>query len=214
MIETALCFARGIDEHDWEKVRQTLSGTIVLDGSAMGRPSRELAAPDFLSYMQSASGSFQSTCHYAGNFQQRQQTGRQGTICFDLMALHYLPQSSGEDAWCLFRKMKLSMWLQDNGRWEITGVQTLFEQTAGNLQLMEQVGKGRPERLPQVPGRNIDLIAEYFSSAPATDSWTFRNTHDPDITLVAYAHDAAVSVSAAIFYYKDGLLQREVTFSF
>lgn len=137
------------------------------------------------------------------------------------------------------------MRLQDDGKWEIAGVQTQFEQIAGNLQLMEQIGKERPERLPQVPGRNIDLIGKFFvaleqddtpikafwtedgswqfpfssqgrSSLPAAYSWTFRNTHDPDITLVAYervAHDAQVSVSAAIFYCKDGLIRKAEDFS-
>jgi hypothetical protein len=227
MLYTIFSFASGIDDHNWEKVRETLSDTVLLDSSAMGRPSREMTASDFLSYMQMASGTFQATCHSTSNFHVRQE-GRKGEILFDLIALHYLPQDTGGDGCCLFRQMKLSLYLQDSGKWKITQTQTLSEQLAGNLRLMELVGKSQAERLPLAPSRNLDLIGRFFmaleqldaaafaalwvegvdwrkhfqSHTPATYSWNFRNTADPDITLVAYEK------RGAIFYCQDGLIAR------
>ncbi|HLZ17745.1 MAG TPA: nuclear transport factor 2 family protein [Cyclobacteriaceae bacterium] len=163
MIHTVFLFAEGIDERKWEKVRQTLAGTVFLDSSAMGRPSRELTAAEFIAYMQSASGAFQTTCHHVGNFR-RQQVGVQGEVVFDLMALHYQPGFAGGECWCLFRKMKALMHLDKNGQWEMTGIQTQVEQATGNLQLMEQGLKSPHEHLPPVPGRNTDLVDHFFTA--------------------------------------------------
>ena len=155
MIQTISLFAEGIDEHNWEKVRQTLSDKVVLDSAPVGRAAREMTAGELIAFMQSASGAFQATCHHVGNFQ-----CTASAVQFDLMALHY----STAGIFTLFRKMNAFM---EKGA--MTHIQTLVEETAGNTGLLQQ---SLPERLPSVRSRNTAAIERFFISPGDASLWS------------------------------------------
>ncbi|MHA4811061.1 nuclear transport factor 2 family protein [Flavitalea flava] len=136
MINTLSAFFDSIDERNWVKMRRTLSDTLILDSSPVGRPLREMAAEDLVALSRSVGGGFQNTCHHFGNCIY-EQNGVHGEIACDLMALHYLPIASGADTFVLFRKMKTRFCRQGDGSWLITHLQTISEQQAGNQELLK-----------------------------------------------------------------------------
>lgn len=231
MIQTISLFAEGIDEHNWEKVRQTLSDNVVLDSAPVGRATREMTAGELVAFMQSSSGGFQATCHHVGNFH-----CTSSAVQFDLMALHY---SRGE-TFTLFRKMNAFV---EKG--VMSRIQTLVEETAGNTGLLQQA---LAERLPPVRSQNTAAIERFFTSPGDASLWSadavwaipfsaqpfstqpfsiqpfsgkqailahaatisptsgdrrLVDTNDPDVSLVAYG-----AVSVAALYFREGLLTK------
>lgn len=158
MIDSLSVFFESIDERNWIKMRQTLADTVILDSSPVGRPRRELSGDDLVALSRSVGGGFQNTCHHFGNFRQ-QQGGTHGEIDCDLMALHYLPISSGADTFVLFRKMKAGLSLREDGQWLITYMQTISEQQAGNPELLALAQKNGQEHPPAVPGADLAVAS-------------------------------------------------------
>jgi hypothetical protein len=194
MLFPLLAFFTAIDERDWIKMRQTLADTVVLDSSPVGRPLRELTADQLVGLSRSISGGFQNTCHHPGNIL-LQPSGPESQISCDLVAFHYLPLTSlATSCFVLFRKMTARLAQQQDGRWLITAMTTLTEQSEGNPELFGLVQNSPKEPLPAIPGSHEAFLAQYFTSFPAfTCDWKPIYTNDPDILIAAYDRRSIVN---------------------
>jgi ketosteroid isomerase-like protein len=171
MITTLNTFFHSIDEHAWEKMRTALADTVLLDSSPVGRPRRDLSGDQLVALSRSVGGGFQQTVHHFGNIRS-QESGDQGEIDFDLMALHYLPVPSGDPMMTLFRTINTRLLRQPSGPWVITAMETRSERTAGNAGLLSLVQQ-KQDRAPKAPGAHKPLIDRFFSSLERRDAEGF-----------------------------------------
>lgn len=146
-------------------MRQTLAGTVVLDSSPVGCPSVEMSGDDLVALSRSVGGGFQQTCHHAIHIRESKDT-----IVCDLMALHYLPVSSGTSWFTLLRAMKARF----DPAGKIAGLQTLSEQQTGNPELLGLVQNKEPHRLPTVPGDHVGLVERFFTALRQRDAGAFE----------------------------------------
>jgi hypothetical protein len=130
MRDTLVSFFDAIDAHDWAGMRQTLSDTVTLDATAVGRPRNQLGGDELVGVSRATGGGFTWTSHHTIHVREEPS----GLTC-DLVAVHYLPIPSGENWFTLIRRISVGF---DNGG-RINRLDTLSEQQTGNAALLDIV---------------------------------------------------------------------------
>ena len=127
MRDTLVSFFDAIDAHDWAGMRQTLSDTVILNATAVGRPRHEVSGDELVSLSRATGGGFTWTSHHPIHVREEPS----GLTC-DLVAVHYLPIPSGENWFTLIRGIRVGF--DTGGR--INRLDTLLEQQTGNAALL------------------------------------------------------------------------------
>jgi hypothetical protein len=117
IIQTITNIFSGSDERNWQKVEASMAEQVLLDYTSMagGNPV-SLSPRQITDSWKTILPGFGSTHHQIGNFTMDVQASK-ATAHFHGLALHYLPNESGDDYWVVIGTYEYALSKNGEGNW-------------------------------------------------------------------------------------------------
>lgn len=177
IINTVTAIFNGSDERNWSKVENSFAGEVTLDYTSMagGTPSK-MSPQQITTAWKTILPGFQSTHHQIGNFIVNMD-GRAATVHHRGLALHYLPNTSGNNVWVVVGTYDFTLTKDDADNWKVTGMKFNLQEQEGNLDLpkfaQQNVKEGVSFKNATVSVKNKAVIEKFFTSLEALDISAF-----------------------------------------
>jgi ketosteroid isomerase-like protein/fermentation-respiration switch protein FrsA (DUF1100 family) len=183
IIATVQNIFSGSDERNWEKVESAFNDKVVLDYTSMagGEPAT-LRPHQITAAWKSLLPGFQSTHHQAGQFDV-QVNGKSATVKNHGLALHYLPNNSGEAVWVVIGTYDFKL-VKKGTAWKVSNMTFNLQQQEGNLQLpqlaKENVTANTSFKTGTPSKEATKAVEAFFASLEKLDIDAFMNVWAPD----------------------------------
>lgn len=167
IIQTITSIFNGSDERNWSKVENAMADNVLLDYTSMagGKPST-LSPKQITDAWAALLPGFQSTHHQIGNYTVNV-WGNEAVVNFHGLALHYLPNDSGNDVWTVIGTYDYHL-VKVNGTWKTDKLKFNLQKQEGNLQLpvmaQENVKSKVNFKTTPVSTETKKVVAEFFTA--------------------------------------------------
>lgn len=173
----------GSDERDWKKVQAAFANNVMLDYSSLsGQPAATLIAADIVKAWSGTLPGFYSTHHQVGNFTVNV-NGNEATAKAHGLALHYLPNRSGNNIWVVVGTYDYMLQKQA-GDWKITALTFNLQKQEGNTELPKLAAQAVKDKKqynrPIFPANDKAAIDAFFKALERLDVTAFMQTWAPD----------------------------------
>jgi len=167
IIQTITTIFSGSDQRQWQHVAGSFANEVILDYTSMAGGTPATVSPQqIITAWQAVLPGFQSTHHQVGNFTVTV-TGNKAIATHHGLALHWLPNESGNNVWVVVGTYDYTLIKKDD-TWKVTGMKFNLQKQEGNLQLPVLAGQlvkeGKKFTPESVAPANKQVI-EYFFTA-------------------------------------------------
>lgn len=173
----------GSDERNWTKVENSFAKEVTLDYTSMtgGTPSK-MSPQQITAAWKTLLPGFQSTHHQIGNFTINT-NGDEATVRNHGLALHYLPNTSGNNVWVVVGTYDFSL-KKNNGQWKVTRMKFNLQKQDGNLELpalaQQKVKEGASFKHTSLTENNKAVIEKFFTALESLDIPAFLSVWAED----------------------------------
>ncbi|HNV47748.1 MAG TPA: nuclear transport factor 2 family protein [Spirochaetota bacterium] len=124
----------GVDERDWTRVKNTMSGTVLLDYTSMAGGKPATLAPDaIIDSWKGILPGFDATHHQLGNFVVTRKADAVMVFCYGT-ATHYLKNKSNNNVWAVVGTYEFVL-KKVEGLWKISSMKFDLKYIDGNTSL-------------------------------------------------------------------------------
>jgi fermentation-respiration switch protein FrsA (DUF1100 family)/ketosteroid isomerase-like protein len=172
IINTVTAIFNGSDERNWDKVERSFANEVLLDYTSMagGTPSK-LSPHQITTAWKTILPGFQSTHHQVGNFTVDVK-GNIATVRNHGLALHYLPNPTGNNVWVVVGTYDFTM-TKSGDAWRVASMKFNLQKQDGNLSLpalaQQNVKQGTSFASASVAPANKVIIEKFFTSLETLD---------------------------------------------
>jgi ketosteroid isomerase-like protein len=180
IISTVSAIFNGSDERNWSKVENSFAEQVVLDYTSMvgGEPSK-MSPTEITKAWKTLLPGFQSTHHQIGNFTVNID-GNKAMVHNRGLALHYLPNQTGNNIWVVVGTYDFSLTKSSSGSWKVATMKFNLQKQEGNVELpklaQQNVKEGATFKMSSVSESNKAVIEKFFTSLETLDIPTFLST--------------------------------------
>lgn len=184
IINVVTAIFNGSDERNWNKVESSFAEQVVLDYSSMAGGKPNILTPkEIISAWKTLLPGFQSTHHQVGSFQVNI-AGNTATAFNNGLALHYLPNETGNDVWVVVGTYDFGLSKNSKGEWKVNSMKFNLQKQEGNLQLpslaQRKVKENAVFKASPLSENNKAVIEKFFTSLEKLDIPAFLETWAED----------------------------------
>lgn len=221
IIQTIKSIFIGSDEGNWNKVENGLADNVLLDYTSMtGGNTSTLSPKQITNEWAALLPGFQSTHHQIGNYTINV-LGNEATINFHGLALHYLPNKSGNDIWIVVGTYDYHL-VKINGNWKADKIKFNLQKQEGNLELPAMAKENVKNRVGfkkiPVSTETKKVVADFFTALEKLNIPDFLKVWADDgkqiMPLAPQVFPSSLSGKAAIYNQYKALPENYTSMSF